>query len=265
MEFKLITPEQSLSALMIEFNNEELKQEISEKVKKYENIVYTDNNIGEAKEDRAGLRKFVKAEDRRIAVKKEYLKPYDSFEAKVKELVALVEKPILLIDTQIDDYEERKRDQKRTEIEAIYQNKIGNLKDLIPLSLIWNDKWLNATHRLPDIEKEIEGTAERIRDDLNVILDLGSEFEPLIKDSYLRSLDLAKALGEKRRLEEQKKALSAFARSSQGYSEPATYLVTEDTGEEPKLITFSVWVTTAQKRMIGEFLVANGIEIEKEK
>ena len=45
----------------IKWNNEELKAEIAEKVKDYKNLVYTDNQIKDAKADRARLNKLVKA------------------------------------------------------------------------------------------------------------------------------------------------------------------------------------------------------------
>lgn len=55
----------------INFNFEELKNEITTKSELYKNMVYTDDTIKTAKEDRASLNKFIKAlEDKRKEVKK---------------------------------------------------------------------------------------------------------------------------------------------------------------------------------------------------
>ena len=55
---------------IIEFNFDDLKNEITEKVSYYANLVYTDDQIKEAKADRAKLNKFVSAlEDKRKEVK----------------------------------------------------------------------------------------------------------------------------------------------------------------------------------------------------
>jgi hypothetical protein len=147
MEFNLMNPdfEQVLTSLEIRFNHEELKEQISEAVKKYKNIVYTDENMGEAKEKRAELRKFVEGmEERRKIVKKLCMLPYEGFETKLKELTALVNEPINLIDSQVKDYENRQKAEKQLVIQTIYHTKIGILKELLPLSALWNDKWLTS-------------------------------------------------------------------------------------------------------------------------
>lgn len=74
----------------IEFNFEQLKQELTDKAEQYKGLVYTDDQVQDAKKDVAALRKFTKAlSDERIKVKKECMKPYEEFEAKIKELSAI--------------------------------------------------------------------------------------------------------------------------------------------------------------------------------
>lgn len=46
---------------VIEFNYKELKSELEEKVSHYETLVYTDEQIKEAKSDRANLNKLKKS------------------------------------------------------------------------------------------------------------------------------------------------------------------------------------------------------------
>lgn len=59
------------------FNYEELKAELTEKVQHYETLVYTDDQIKEAKADRATLNKLKKAlSDERIRREREYMQPF---------------------------------------------------------------------------------------------------------------------------------------------------------------------------------------------
>lgn len=56
------------------FNYEELKRELTEKVSHYETLVYTDDQIKEAKADKAALNKLKKAlNDERIRREREYI------------------------------------------------------------------------------------------------------------------------------------------------------------------------------------------------
>ena len=108
MELKIYNPTEDGFIKSIEWNHEEIKKEIAEKVEYYKNLVYTDNQIKEAKADRAALNKFVKAlEDKRKEVKKQCLAPYEDFEANMKEIIAVVNEPIALIDSQIKDHEKQ--------------------------------------------------------------------------------------------------------------------------------------------------------------
>lgn len=257
MKFELATREQDFSNLKIVFNHEELKTEIAEAVQKYKNIVYTDENIGAAKEKRAELRKFVEGlEERRKIVKKLCMMPYEEFDGKMKELTALVNEPINLIDSQVKDYENRQKAEKQLVIQTIYHTKIGILKELLPLSALWNDKWLNATYKIADIRKEIEEKIDKAGDDLAVIIDMGSEFGLEMQDKYLQTLDLGEALKEKSRLEEQKKRLYAYGTTSQGHTEDTPY------PPDTEKITFTVIVTKEQKAALRQFFLDNAIDVK---
>ena len=108
----------------IEFNYDDLRQEIIEKVAMYKSLVYTDEQIKEAKSDRSKLNKFVKAlSDERIRIKKKCLKPYEDFEKKINELTAIVNEPIALIDNQVKSYEEQRKAEKLEKIKEYFNEK----------------------------------------------------------------------------------------------------------------------------------------------
>ena len=75
----------------ISFNYEELKQELAAKVSMYETMIYTDDQIKEAKADKANLNKLKKAlNDERIRLEKEYMVPFNDFKAKVNEIISII-------------------------------------------------------------------------------------------------------------------------------------------------------------------------------
>ena len=103
---------------LIEFNFEELKAEITAKAALYKNMVYTDDSIKQAKADKAALNKFITAlEDKRKEVKKQCLQPYEAFEKQMKELVAIVNEPVQLIDSQGKAYEDKQKADKLEKIQ----------------------------------------------------------------------------------------------------------------------------------------------------
>lgn len=254
---------------VISFNYEELKTEITARVEKYTNLVYTEDQIKEAKSDLASLRKFTKAlSDERIKVKKECLKPYEDFEAKIKELSAIVDKGIVNIDNQVKNYDEAKKEEKRAAIVELFEM-IGH-PEWLTLEQIFNERWLNASVRMSVVQNEIDVRLTEISKDLDTLSNL-PEFGFEAEEEYKRSLDINKAISEGKRLSEIAKrkaeALSAKADLNE-VKEPGTYVVTpsESVTPEPvkKLeVCFRVFLTVEQAKELKEFFDNRGIEFEK--
>ena len=109
MEFRLINPTEDGFLRRIQWNKEELEAAVRAKIAGYENVVYTEENIKAAKNDRAELNKLIKAiEERRKQVKNIINEPYAVFEAELKEITALINEPVALIDQQVKAFEEIK-------------------------------------------------------------------------------------------------------------------------------------------------------------
>lgn len=207
MEFKIMNPQESLIAQEVQWNNKELKQEISAKMADYENLVFTEETIKDAKKDRANLNKLKTAfEDERKRIKKLYLDPYNKFEAQIKEVVALIEKPISLIDKQIKEVEENKKLQKRADIEKMFAE-IG-FQPFVTLEKIWDPKWLNATVTLSSIETRMKEIMFEIGSDVHTIKSL-PEFSFEAMEEYKQSLSLVQAINEGQRLVEIQKRKAA--------------------------------------------------------
>lgn len=276
----VISPLKKMEA--IKFNYEELKGGLQESLKKYQNLVYTSQNIKEAKDDRATLNALKKSlNDEKIKIKKEFEVPYKDFEDKIKELIELVDKPASEIDKQVKIFEEAEKAKKRESIENIYAENIGSYADLIPLQQIYDSRWENKTYKETDIKKEIQDIVKKADSDIKVIAELKSEFEFQIKDTYFRTLDLGQALVEKQRLEKQKELLTTIKQQqvevkvdpinnidsvdSVRYAVGIDNSNEESTSVEEKMISvaFRVECTESQLKALGEFMKANGIKYRR--
>lgn len=180
---------------IIDFNYEEMKQKLSEKMEEYNDIVVTADTRTIAKKDVASLRKIKKAlNDRRIEVKKEYMAPYDEFDSKVKELTALIDEPIELINKQVKVFEEKEKQEKKKEIEKLYSELIGDNEEYLPLKKIYNKRWENVSFSIKEIEKEIKESVDGVDLAVTTIKGMKSEVEEKALELFKGDLSLASAI-----------------------------------------------------------------------
>lgn len=197
MELKIYNPTDDGFVKSIEWNHEEIKAEVKEKISFYNNLVYTEDQIKEAKADRAKLNKFITAlEDKRKAIKKQCLAPYEAFETEMKEIINLVKEPVNLIDVQISDYEKKKKEEKREKIESFIADvELSNAEKLHGIKIPFVDKWLNASVSMKSIEDDVNAFVEKAVIDLNTLANL-PEFGFEATEVYKSTLDMNKAIYE---------------------------------------------------------------------
>lgn len=210
MEFRLINPTEDGFLRRIQWNKEELEAAVRAKIASYENVVYTEENIKAAKNDRAELNKLIKAiEDRRKQVKKIINEPYAIFESELKEILALINKPVGLIDQQVKAFEEKQKEEKKAAIKATYDENIGDLADVLPFEKIFDIRYLNQTFKLATAQEEVKGKIDTVKTDLETIDSLDSKYKLNAKDVYIKTLDLSRALAENKRLADLEEKLEA--------------------------------------------------------
>lgn len=178
----------------IRFNFEELKTAITEKTEQYTKIVYTDENIKAAKEDRADLNRLKKAlNDERIRRQKEYMGPFDEFKRQIDEIIGIIDKPVQSIDRQVKEFEAIKQDEKRMNIEDMFGNML--FPDFVKIDQLWNPKWANATYMMKQIEEELLKQKEDIIRNCQTLATLPSySHEAVI--FYQKTLDMGGALAK---------------------------------------------------------------------
>lgn len=194
MEFRLINPTEDGFLRRIQWNKEELEAAVRAKIAGCENVVYTEENIKAAKNERAELNKLIKAiEERRKQVKNIINEPYAVFEAELKEITALINEPVALIDQQVKAFEEKQKEEKKAAIKATYDENIGDLAEVLPFEKIFDSRYLNQTYKLATAQKEIVDKIDTVKTDLETIDSLDSKYKLNAKDVYIKTLDLSKA------------------------------------------------------------------------
>ena len=172
----------------------------------YKSLVYTDENIKEAKADRAALNKFSKAlNDGKKDVKKMMLEPYSVFEDQVKELIAIVDEANANIDSQVKAYDQKKREEKLIKVEDIYNRTFASaeeLKEILTFKRVFKESYLNVTTTLKSITNEMEHMRDSVRHDLEVINAETGEYQFEMKQKYIETLNITEALMVKQTYEE---------------------------------------------------------------
>lgn len=194
----------------IECNFEMVEKNIQERLKEYEGAVFTEDSKTYAKKEVASLR----AEQQNIKdnlrdAKKVYMEPWNAFEDRAKDVIALFDKPIDLINGQVKDFETKRISEKKQVIERIYLETAAELKEYIPLEKIYNPKWENATTREKAIREEMQSMADSTRKALDTIRGMHSEAEEMALCIFKRGLSLPDAISHINNYERQKQEILA--------------------------------------------------------
>lgn len=282
MELVLSTPIEQLAPKLIAWNNTELLAQVNKSLENYKGKVYDENSIVEAKADRAALNNFVKSLDsERIRIGKVYAAPYEKFKKEVDEVSSAVKSVALTIDEQVKSYETKKQEEKLAEIKAYFEDNIPvGLKPFVGYEKIHNAKWLNATVKMPAVQKDIDAILDKISQELATIETLKSEDEIELKTIYYNTLSLTEAIrtNERRKAERQRvieaqkaaaerKAAEEQRVAQQQAQQPAQPPVKEPEQQKdedaPKFsIAFRITGTAEQINALDEFLKANNLKYE---
>lgn len=188
----------------IDFNYEELKAELTSKVSFYETLVYTDDQIKDAKADKANLNKLKRAlNDERIRREKEYMQPFNVFKAQINEIIGIIDKPIAVIDEQVKAFDEKRKAEKQKAIEELFAT-IG-FQNFVTLEKIQDPKWLNASVSMKSIEDQMRSKMYEIGNGVLTLSQL-PEFGIEATEVFKETLDINKAILEAKRMSEIAKA-----------------------------------------------------------
>lgn len=195
-------PENGNFLKRITWNKKEFISMVREIAERYDNLVYTEQNIAEAKKDRATLNAVKKAVSaRRIEVKKAVMLPYEAFEKEVNEVMSMLEKPVAEIDNAIKEYENILRQKKEDEIRAYYSCAATDIEKEFPVETFFNPKWLNQTVSMKSIKAEIDENVKKVKENLERLEQLENEtYKAVAINRYIKSQNIEDAIEEYLRL-----------------------------------------------------------------
>lgn len=237
-----------------------LKAQLEQALSFFDGLVYTDESIKSAKDDRSRLKKLKDVfETARKDYKKQCLAPYEAVEAKVKELTGLIDRQISAADAAVKDYEARAREEKEKEVRAFYDLKAKPLGDLAEMlyPVIRDPKWFNASTQKSVYEKDILFKINAVLQDIRAIRELASPYEATLLEVYAATGSLEKA--------KEKDAELRASVEKAGIAPPQAEAPAMQTAAPEKRdgeTVLSLKATPWQFARIEDFLRALGVEFE---
>ena len=211
----------------IEANFDALEERVRRMVADYDGATYDmseDGNVKAAKRDRTFLNGIVKQiDERRKAVKREYLRPLDAFEARCKEISGIAKGASDAIKAQLDEAERLRRERAYAALEAHYGEVADLLAPVVPYSRVHEDRWLNKTVgevRAKQLLEEKVGLLAEDWDTLKGQRGSMGHYEVAERELF-RTLDLGAALKAARQADEEEARLAEMKAAMEPEPQPA--------------------------------------------
>ena len=252
-------------------NMSEVKEYALETKKYYENLVFTDEQIKEAKDERANINKAVKkVADYRKDIVDKFNKPLEEFVRNAKETESILKEASNSIDVQVKKYEEEEKQKKKDECEELFNNLVGDLSELITFEKVSDNRWLNKTTKMTEVEQDIKNVIEKVNTGLQAIKELNSEFETELINTFLQDYDLSKAIMKNTQLKAQKEKLAKTeVAKEETKQETIREMVSkpvetvEDERDIIKSYTLKITANYTKMTALRKFMEINDIKFEK--
>lgn len=263
----VLLPEQIL------FNYEELKTELVKKTEEYSTLVYTDDQIKDAKADRASLNKLKKAlNDERIRQEKQYMVPFNDFKAKMNELIGIIDKAVANSDKQIKEYEQKKKEDKKQELRELW-NGMEHPEEL-RFEDVFMDRMLNSSCHISTVKQCFDDAVLKWDRDIKTLEEL-PEFSFEAIQIYKETKDFNRAIVEAKRMTAIRKAKEEAEKEKQPEPvvtqeeipvnplpiNPPEYHM-EAEASEREWISFAAYLSKEEAMKLGRFFKENGIQFK---
>lgn len=149
----------------IEFNKEAIEKELTETLKKYENLVFTEENTKDIRKVLAELRKGRTAADEfRKDKKKEASAPITAFEKEMKSIVKMFDDLINPINEQLQEFERKRKEEKEANVKEIIKEAVEKLEleEKFANQLDVDEQYLNKSFSLSQVKDTVEFRANNL-------------------------------------------------------------------------------------------------------
>ena len=216
-----------------------------------------------------------KLNDERIRLEKEFMKPFDEFKMVIKEITEMIKDSSSKIDEIVKEVENKDKEDKKKAILVIFESEVKELKNVLKFEKVFDERYLNKTFKIEDVEKDLTCKLDQIRNDLITISELHSKYEIELKNDYLNNFDLGMVIRKnseliskeealKNQVEETKKVIEE--QKEEKVQEIVNRVIeTRVTKEPKKLLTYRLDITgdEDQQRALKKFLDTTGMTYEK--
>lgn len=265
-QLQLITKDKKLSEMIEGIT--QIRSIVKEKMKVYECITYTENDIKEAKADRAMINKSSKAlNDTRIELEKIYMQPFNKFKDVVKDTCDMLDLTSNSIDLQIKKFEQEEKDAKMKQIREYFDE---NNEYLVNFDRCFKSNWLNKNKGIAVVKAEINEVFELVEADFDKLKEhfYSEPCYTAIIDRYQNTLDYNNAYHYGVSLVN--KALEAATAQNlpqptdtpNQIQQPPIQPENNTQSEQVYIRAFKVKVTREQAFALADFMKANNIEFE---
>lgn len=197
----------------IQANFDELDAKVDNMIAGYTDAVYdltSQETIKQAKRDRTYLNGIVKEiDDRRKAVKRDYMQPYNEFEARANEITKKVKDASNNIKNQLDEAEETRKEELYGQLRQHYEDFAGVLAPVVPYERVHDPKWLNKTFGLIKAQNAIEKKTSKIASGWETLKAQKSMSHYEVAERvFFETLDLGEALNAAHEAEEKDRQIA---------------------------------------------------------
>ena len=271
-DLELVVSEKTLGSLTT--NAKQIRDMVKAALPMYDISNYTDDNIDQAKKDKAALNKAAKDV--------------------VTETVKLIGECSARIDTVVKQNEQQYKDKKKATIKTYFDGMNVNLVDF---NKVFRSEWLNKSSSMKSVCSDIDAIFAKVENELSTLKGFGEDFD-VLRTYYMDTLNITstiqyanrlkeqrerakaaeeariKAEQERRASEEARKAaeveqaksrpINPFAMAGQKANEQPPFINHPEV-QQPELLTRAFKVTTTRENIIalGDFMNEKGIDFDK--
>lgn len=265
-QLQLITKDKKLSEMIEGIT--QIRSIVKEKMKVYECITYTEDDIKEAKADRAMINKSSKAlNDTRIELEKIYMQPFNKFKDVVKDTCDMLDFTSNSIDLQIKKFEQEEKDAKMKQIREYFDE---NNEYLVNFDRCFKSNWLNKNKGIAVVKAEINEVFELVEADFDKLKEhfYSEPCYTAIIDRYQNTLDYNNTYNYGVSLVNKALEATTALNSPQttntqpSQQQPLKQPENKPQSEQVYVRAFKVKVTREQAFALADFMKANNIEFD---
>lgn len=275
-DLELVISEKTLGSLTT--NAIQIRDMVKAAIPTYDIANYTDDNIDQAKKDKAALNKAAKALNaKRLEIEKEFMKPFGEFKEVITETVKLIGDCSAKIDVVVKQNEQQYKDKKLADIRTYFDGLNANLVDF---NKVYRPEWLNKSASMKSVCADIDAIFSKVENELSTLQGFGEDFD-VLRTYYMDTLNINNTIQYANRLKEQRERAKtaqvarikaqeeARQQEKQGMRPQNMNSISEDTQEiqpiQMELLTRAFRVTTTRENIIalGNFMNEHGIDFEK--